>query len=304
MHTRLVRKRLRISCAVLIGALLSASADAGSSIVVAAEPTNHGSTVALRDDAVRALPLNKLTPQGKQLATKVLNDVTIFRRLPPQLIECDTDMYGFLVDNPDLVINIWEVMGVTKVIMNRLGPTSFRLNDGNGTTGDIHYLYRSNSQHVLYCEGTYTGSMLPRPIRGRCILSLRSAHVRDASDREFVQCRLDSFVQLDNVGVELFAKTFQNAIGGIADHNFKETTGFVSSVSRAAEASPESIHRIAAKLQKIPPQTKLEFTEIGDQIWADSTAASQRALTSGGPILTNPGDMPTARRPDASEAKR
>ena len=115
MHTRLVRKRLRISCAVLIGALLSASADDGSAIVVAAEPTNHGSTVALRDDAVRALPLNKLTPQGKQLATKVLNDVTIFRRLPPQLIECDTDMYGFLVDNPDLVINIWEVMGVTKM---------------------------------------------------------------------------------------------------------------------------------------------------------------------------------------------
>ena len=139
-----------------------------------------GSSQVMQQDAQRALPLSKLTPKGRELADRVLGDVTVFRRLPTQVIESDHEMYTFLVEHPDLVINIWEVMGLTKVVMNRIGPNSFRLNDGNGTTGDIHYLYRSPGHTLVYCEGTYTGSLMPRAIRGRCLLSLRSAGVRDA----------------------------------------------------------------------------------------------------------------------------
>src|SRR4051794_23133517 len=95
----------------------------------------YGSAGNLRQDALRTLPLPRLTPQGKALASKIANDPTVFRRLPTQVIECDPEMYAFLIDHPDLVINIWEVMGVTKVQMQKIGPASFSLDDGHGTVG-------------------------------------------------------------------------------------------------------------------------------------------------------------------------
>ncbi|MBA4019297.1 MAG: hypothetical protein C0483_19195 [Pirellula sp.] len=249
----------------------------------------HGGSRELQADALRSLPLNKLTAQGRALATTIVNDTTIFRRLPQQVIEADAELYVFLLEHPELVINMWEVMGVTKVTIKKIGPTSYHIDDGQGTSGDIHFLYRSQSHHVVFCEGVYTGTLMPRPIKGRCILSLRSAHVRDADDRSYLQCRLDSFVKLDSFGVEVFAKTFQSMIGSIADHNFRETTGFVSSVSAAAEAAPENLHRIASKCRNVTPETKQEFASISNRIYRDvmgmslpkGTAAIARPVSAG-----------------------
>lgn len=259
---------VRAWTSTIVAVCLFAACATTATSTMAAEPATGGSRE-LQADALRSLPLQKLTPQGRSLATKIINDTTIFRRLPQQVIEADSQLYQFLVENPEMVINMWEVMGVTKVTIKKLGPTSYHIDDGQGTSGDIHFLYRSPSQHIVYCEGTYTGTMLPRPIKGRCILSLRSAHFRDADDHNLVQCRLDSFVQLDNLGIEIFAKTFQTMIGGIADHNFRETTGFVQSVSGAAEAAPENLHRIAGKCKNVQPEIKREFVSISDRIYRD-----------------------------------
>jgi hypothetical protein len=259
--------------------------NAGGDFARAADGPSFGSSSALRQDALRSMPLSKLTPQGKALSKRVLDDITVFRRMPTQVIESDAELFGFLVEHPDVVINIWDVLGVTKVSLKRLGPNSFRIDDGNGTTGDIHFLYRSPTQYLVYCEGTYTGSMLTRPIRGRCLLSLRAVPIRDAEERDYVQCRLDSFVQVENIGADLFAKTFQSLIGGIADHNFRETTGFVAKVSEAAEDSPDNLHRIAARLDQVPLTTRKEFTDIGDRIGAEAIGASV------GRTASRPGDV-------------
>lgn len=228
----------------------------------------------MRQDAARNIPLTKLTQQGRALSSKVLNDPTVFRRLPTQTIECDAEMYAFLVEHPDLVINVWEVLGITKVSLKRTGPNSFRLDDGHGTTGELHFLYRSPSQYIVYCEGTYTGALFARPLRGRCLLSLRSTAVRDADEVSYMQCRLDSFVQIDNIGAEVFAKTFQSVLGGIADHNFQEISKFVATVSQAAETSPDNIDHIAAKLDRIDAPTKRQFSEIGRRVAARAAEAA------------------------------
>jgi hypothetical protein len=234
------------------------------------EAATSGSAAQLRQDALRTLPLSRLTTSGRSMSNRVLQDVTVFRRMPTQVIECDKELFGFLVEHPDVVINIWEVLGVTKVSLKRLSDNVYHLDDGHGTVGDVRFLYRSPTQYVVHCEGTYTGSMLTRPIRGRCLLSLRTVPVEDADGRAYIQCRLDSFVQIDNVGAEVFAKTFQSLLGGIADHNFRETTGFVAKVSEAAEESPGNIHRLAAKLNRVAPQTKQEFVAHGDRIGAEA----------------------------------
>ena len=236
-----------------------------------------GSASNLKQDALRNTPLSKLTPQGRSLAQGIINDTTVFRRLPTQQFECDSDLYAFMLDYPELVINMWEVMGVTKVRLTKIGTASWNLDDGAGTTGKIHVLYRSPAQHVIYAEGSYVGSMVPRAIRGRCLVTIRHGQGRSADGRTIMQCRLDSFVQMDNFGVELIAKTFHTALGNIADHNLREITGFVASVQQAAETAPENLERIAAKCDRIPLQTRHDFMVIADRIYEQAMGRAELA---------------------------
>jgi hypothetical protein len=255
------------ACLAVSTAIAPSAGQVRGAEVPSAGGAAFGSSPTLRQDALRMLPLAKLTPQGRNIAQGILNDTTIFRRLPTQQFECDPDMYTFLLEYPELVINMWEVMGVTKVRLTKIGPTSWNLDDGAGTTGKIHVLYRSPSQHVVYAEGTYIGSMVPRPIRGRTIVTIRHAQSRTTDGRTMMQCKLDSFVQLDNFGVEIIAKTFHAALGNIADHNLKEITGFVSSVHQAAETAPENLERITVRCNRIPDQTKHDFLTIADRVY-------------------------------------
>jgi hypothetical protein len=281
---------------------MAVAAGPGSTVRAADVPSAggapFGSSANLRQDALRTIPLSKLTPQGRTLAQGIINDTTVFRRLPTQQFECDADLYAFMLDYPELVINMWEVMGVTKVRLTKIGPTSWNLDDGNGTTGKIHILYRSPSQHVIYAEGNYVGSMVPRSIRGRCLVGIRHAQGRTADGRSVMQCRLDSFVQMDSLGIELIAKTFHTALGNIADHNLKEITGFVSSVHEAAETAPENLERITAKCGRVPDRTKHEFLTIADRIYEQ--AMGRAGLT----LRSSDGAASTVRRPETTETPR
>jgi hypothetical protein len=261
------------ACAVI--ACGATAGDLRGADVPSAGGAAFGSAANLRQDALRNLPLAKLTPQGRNLAQSIVDDTTVFRRLPTQQFECDADMYAFMLDYPELVINMWEVLGVTKVRLTKFGPTSWNLDDGAGTTGKIHVLYRSPAQHVVYAEGSYVGSMFPRPIRGRCIVTIRHGQGRSEDGRTIIQCRLDSFVQMDNLAVDLLAKAFHTTLGNIADHNLKEITGFVSSVHQAAETAPENLERIASKCGRIPDQTKRDFMVLADRIYQQAMGRAE-----------------------------
>jgi hypothetical protein len=292
---RIVRAAAYWACCAAIAASASSGELRGAD-VPSAGGAPFGSAANLRQDALRILPLSKLTAQGRTLTQGIINDTTVFRRLPTQQFECDADLYAFMLDYPELVINMWEVMGVTKVKLTRIGPSSFNLDDGNGTTGKIHILYRSPAQHVVYAEGNYVGSMVPRSIRGRCIVTIRHGQGRAADGRSIMQCRLDSFVQLDNLGLELIAKTFHSTLGNIADHNLKEITGFVTSVQQAAETAPENLARITAKCNRVPEQTKQDFLAIADRIYEQAMGRAELSARSstGAPSTT-------VRRPVTTE---
>jgi hypothetical protein len=283
------------ACCGIVAALATAGElRAADGPVASAGGAPFGSAANLRQDALRNLPLSKLTPQGRKLAQAVIDDTTVFRRLPTQQFECDADLYAFMLDYPELVINMWEVMGVTKVRLAKMGPTSWSLDDGAGTTGKIYILYRSPAQHVVYAEGSYVGSMVPRGIRGRCVVTIRHGQGRAADGRTIMQCRLDSFVQLDNLAADLLAKAFHSALGNIADHNLKEITGFVSSVHQAAETAPDNLERITAKCGRIPDQTKHDFLAITDRIYDQAMGRAELNTSSiGGTAPTTIGRTPS-----------
>jgi hypothetical protein len=215
-----------------------------------------------REDAVKQIPFDKLDANEQRAVSGVISNPSIFRRLPTQVIDCDPEMHLFLIRHPEVIVNIWSVMGVSKVALERTGTDTFRASDGAGTVGRIKFCHSSHDVHVIYGEGTYEGPMFNRPLAARCVLLLKTSGMHETNGRYYVTNRLDAFIQIDHVGVELIAKSFQPLVSKSADYNFAETSAFLANVSRTAEVNTPVMLRPAEKLTAIAPQVREEFAQV------------------------------------------
>jgi hypothetical protein len=195
-----------------------------------------------------------------------INATSIYRRLPTQVTECDPDMYLFLVRHPEVVVNIWEVMHVSNVALERTGPDTFRAADGAGTLCQVKFCYSDHDTQVIYAEGSYEGPLFNRPVRAKCVLLLKSGYVRETNGRYYVTSRMDTFIQIEHAGVEMLAKTLQLLVNRAADYNFIETAAFLGTVSRTSEANPAGVGRLARKLTKLEPEVRDRFAALAMEV--------------------------------------
>jgi hypothetical protein len=261
IQLRRIRRRLvlaSIACAALLCTLPRAAyannAEATSSRVA-------------RDEAVRAIPWRQIPAEQRRAAQYVVQDASIYRRLPTRVIDCDPDMFNFLLQHPEVVIDVWRVMGISQVTLQRLADGSYRCSDGAGTTGMVRFLFSQWGQDaqnlaVVLADGTYEGKPFVTPLKARSIILLRSGAVRETNGRLYVTVRVDSFVRIEKMGVELVAKTVQPWISKTADRNFIETLTFVSNFSRTAEKNPQGMQRLATRLASIDEPTRKELVAI------------------------------------------
>jgi hypothetical protein len=120
----------------------------------------------------------------------------------------------------------------------------------------------SQNLAVVFADGTYEGKPFVTPLKARTIILLRSGAVRETNGRHYVTVRVDSFVRIEQMGVELVAKTVQPWISKTADRNFIETLSFVSNFSRTAEKNPQGMQRLATRLASIDEPTRKELVAL------------------------------------------
>lgn len=261
----------------------------------AAEATSHREA---RDEAIHSIPWKSLEPAQRQRVEFVIRNASVYRRLPTRVIDCDPDLFSFLLRHPDVVVNVWQLMGISKASLERVADESFRGSDGNGTTGRVHYLHASwghDAQNlaIVYADGAYEGKPFLTPLQAQTVLVLRSAAVQETNGRHYITVRVDSFVHIDQMGLELVARTVQPWLNRIADQNFVETLGFVSTFSRTAEKNPQGMQRLAARLRDVDEPTRNElvqlcyraaqrYSQVTPSPWSKSYVLAQRT---GSPVL-------------------
>jgi hypothetical protein len=215
-----------------------------------------------RVECVQGIPWQSFDRETREEVQQLTKGGTIFRRLPAQVIPCDPRLFSFMLDNPELLVNIWEVMGISKVTMTRTGPNEYTAADGAGTSCNLRVIHRGQDLQIVLAEGVYEGPAFPKAIHGRCLLVLRSASLQETDGRDYITARLDAFIDFDQVGLDLIAKTLQPWIGRIADYNFSETIGFVGSLSRTAEVNPLGVQRLSTRLNRVDPAVSERFGEL------------------------------------------
>jgi hypothetical protein len=247
--------------------------DGGVSTSRQAAPTGLSSRE-LRAAAIASLPLSRLTPAAQQRISAIVERPTLFRHLPTQTIECDPELFIFIARNPEVLVGIWEVMGITQVRTERIDDFRMKAHDGSGTNCTVDLVYGDRATHVYVTEGYYDGKLVAAPITGKGVFILRTRYETRSDGLVIIDGTLDCFVQLDNLGADLIARTLGPLIGKSADNNFAETAKFIDQIGRTARTNPEGFQDLACTLPQVSEANRLKFV----QVIADADRRNQARL--------------------------
>ncbi|MBR0192846.1 MAG: hypothetical protein IJQ31_12370 [Thermoguttaceae bacterium] len=215
-----------------------------------------------KKEILRQIPFKTLSPEAQERVRQVVSTTTMYRRLPVEVVPCEKEMYDFMTRHPETMVNIWELMGVSKMKLVELKPGTFYLEDGAGTRGKAEYLYKSPDMLILYVFGTYEGIPFPKKVRGSGLIILQNQQLKDANGKNFLAVRLDAFMQIENEGVEALAKTFQPLVGKVADHNLNQIVGFLGELSETTLKNGIGVANMARRLNHLSPEVQEEFAEV------------------------------------------
>jgi hypothetical protein len=230
-----------------------------------------------REAAVQAIPFDQLTEETRQKLTSVTSSASMYRRMPVKVIDCNPDLYVFLVRYPEVVVNIWQLMGISKVTAQRTGDFTLTTSDGGGTTSQIELVYGTRDKHLFYATAVYDGPLTRRPVNVRCVLLLQSGYLNSQQGRSYVASQLDVFVKFDHLGADIAARTLHPWLGKTADYNFTESVGFLQQISHAAETNTYGVRRLAARLTSVEAEVRQYFVTLALRTSQQMAARRQTA---------------------------
>ena len=181
---------------------------------------------------MQSIPLDKLDAESREKVNSALANVSIYRRLPLRVVNCDPDLYLFLVRHPDVVVNIWEILGVSQLQLRQADIDTFRIVEAEGTSATLEFLYHSREMQIVYGKWTYTGPLLARKITGTCLAVLKTGYAKDTGGKYYITSRLDGFLSIDSGGAEILARTLQPLVVKNIDNNFIQTSPFWAACRR------------------------------------------------------------------------
>lgn len=226
------------------------------------DPSQASSSRQSFQAAVNSIPMDELNQEARQKIFSVINNTSVYRRLPVSRYLCDEDMHNFLIRYPEVIVGIWKVMGITQVDTTRVGDFKLKASDGMGTNSTIELLYGNRNLHIYYGQGFYEGPLFHAKLRGSCVLVLRSEFGKNRNGDPVVVDRLDVFLRVDNIGVKILARTLHSLVGKTADVNFRESTRFIGRISETAEINGPGVQRLGDRIQGIQPPVRQTFQKL------------------------------------------
>ena len=125
------------------------------------------------EEAIRAIPWKQLAePQRRKLQYRGQN-ASMYRRLPTRVIDCDPDLFTFLLQHPEVVVDVWQMMGVSKVTLQQVADQAYP-----GRRWRRHHRQRfvicyanwgpeAQNLAVIYADGAYDGKPFIKPLRAK-----------------------------------------------------------------------------------------------------------------------------------------
>jgi hypothetical protein len=227
-----------------------------------------------RRQAAAMVPLDRLATAEREACEKCLRASTLYRRLPPATVACDAEFLDFVLARPEVIVDVWRVLGISRLSLDPTGPARWRLADGYGTVGSVrlvHWKRQGDGGLFVYLgQGGYSGALTPQPLTGSCVVIVRHAPVAiDAHGGARHEVRIDAFLDVDGLGLELVTRALQPLIVHSAAANLREIAVFVSQFARAAERNPAAVARLTSRMSRTSPEDRRTLVALAAGIKAE-----------------------------------
>jgi hypothetical protein len=237
------------------GGIAAALADAGSS----------GQEARRRSAA--AVPLDRIPEQQRKVVEQCLRSATLFRHLPAETVTCDPALLEFVLAKPEVLVDLWRTLGISRLALDPAGPGQWRMSDGYGTTGIVRLLHQERTPRggmlVFHGRGGYTGPLAPRQLTGSCLVVVRHAALEpDVQGRPRQAVQIDAFLDVDGLGLEIVTRTLQPLIIRSAAANLHEICLFMSQFSAAGQRNPAGVARLAERMSRTAPADRRTLARL------------------------------------------
>ncbi len=240
----------------------------------AGEMVDSTTSETAKNEAIRAIPFAKIESKYRPMVRNIVQDATLYRRLPTCVIDCHPELFTYAANNPDVLVAMWQALGISQIQLERTGADTFRLLDQAGTKGTLRLVEHECDDHaqnrfIMVAEGGYDGKPIHLPVKAQCVLLLRSGSIKETNGRPYVAARLDTFFRIDRASMQLFAKVVHPWVGKMADQNFVDTMHFVGNLSHTAQTHPSAIGKLTDRIEGIRLERKEELLQIARQCQHD-----------------------------------
>lgn len=222
-----------------------------------------------KEESARTIPVADLQEPSQRLVNAVLQNTSLYRRLPTIRTQVDHRVYRFFADHPDVAVSLWRAMGVSKLEMHQTGEWEYEADAKDGTLGVITILKRTPTDCLIHCSGMFQSPVLTKPIQARALLYVRTAFEVDNNGQQLVTHTADMFVAFPSQTVETVAKAMAPISNKITDKNFEEVSLFLRMMQLAMTQQPGWVEQIASKLEGVMPGRSDTLLEVTAQCYID-----------------------------------
>ncbi len=277
---------LSMSCVILMATTLTAEdrAESGSVIQITSSSSEQvGEKIAVttlspgtssrrvRKKAVSEFPYHLMSQQNKATALSIVDDLSLYRRLPTLELETDRRCYEFFTKHPDMAVSIWRAMEISRVEMTRKSESLFVTDTKDGTSGTVQVLLNTPDNYVVTCHGEFKSPAIKKPIKAIAMMHLKPTF----SENGTVTHQLDMYVAFPSPAIGAIARLISPVSNRIADRNFEEISLFVEMMSLAMSRQPGWVEKLANKTNGVQPETTKELLKLTAEIYVEAVKAEQ-----------------------------
>lgn len=236
--------------------------------------------------AVESFPLHLMPAQNQRIARDILNNVSLYRRLPKLELESDRRCYQYFIEHPDVAVSIWRAMEISNVQMTRRQECVYDTDTLDGTRGTVMLLLNTPQHCIVTCHGEFKSPALKRPIQASAMMHLQPTFHPSGK----VTHQLDLYVAFPSTAVDVIARLISPVSNRIADRNFEEVSLFVELMSKAMARQPGWVEQIASELQGVRSEDVDKLLSVTAATYVDALRAEGVDLV---PVRAQNATLPT-----------
>ena len=232
------------------------------SVVLPDTATAEDSGLSAKQKAFGNIPFERMTASATERIKSTINSEAVYKHLPESTIQCSPELYIQLVRYPELVCNMWELMGAAKFRVNRIGEFEFTLSDLKGNTSQVELIYGTHETHVFLIDGKYKGPLLVKNIKAKTVVVVHSSFELNDKSEPITRHSIDLFMKLDSGVGEIVEGVVVPLFMKATEWSYDEITKFVGQVYNVALTKPDGMHRLINKLTRCQPAIRKRLSNV------------------------------------------